>query len=383
MKTVRTHTPIILLVDDEPSNVRLLQLLLKTDGYETLFAERGEEALVMAAERQPDLILLDVMMPEMDGYQVAQQLKINPHTRNIPIIMLTSLDDRASRLKALEMGADEFLNKPVDHAELSIRVTNLLRLKEYADLLADHNHSLEEQVVERTSQLAESYHETIFIMTSAAEHKDADTGLHVIRIGHYCRALAKYLGMDMAFQDCIFYASPMHDIGKIGIPDHILLKPGSFQADEWEIMKTHSALGAKILESGNSPYLRMGAEIALNHHERWDGGGYPNGKRGEEIPLSARLMNIGDQYDALRAKRPYKVEFDHDKAMQIITEGDGRTMPDHFDPDVLAAFKACAETFRGIYAEHTWQDHGGNIEGSLPDSMPLTCSALDFSAGNS
>lgn len=346
-------TATILLVDDEPFNLRLLQTLLKAEGYATLSAERGEEALILTAERQPDLVLLDIMMPEMNGYQVAQQLKANPHTRNIPIIMLTSLDDRASRLKALEMGADEFLSKPVDRAELSIRVKNLLRLKEYADLLADHNHRLEEEVAERTSQLAESYHETIFIMTSAAEHKDADTGLHVIRIGHYCRALAKHLGMDTEFQDCIFYASPMHDIGKIGIPDHILLKPGSFLPDEWQIMKTHSALGAKILESGNSPYLRMGAEIALDHHERWDGGGYPNGKRGEEIPVSARLMNIGDQYDALRAKRPYKVEFDHDKAMQIITEGDGRTMPDHFDPDVLAAFKACAETFRGIYAEHT------------------------------
>jgi putative two-component system response regulator len=250
------------------------------------------------------------------------------------------------------MGADEFLNKPVDRAVLSIRVKNLLRLKEYADLLADYTHRLEEQVAERTLQLAESYHETILIMTSAAEHKDTNTGLHVIRIGHYCRALAEYLGMDAEFQDCIFYASPMHDIGKIGIPDHILLKSSPFLPDEWEIMKTHSALGAKILEGGNSPYLRMGAEIALNHHERWDGGGYPNGKRGEEIPLSARLMNIGDQYDALRAKRPYKTTFDHDKALHIITKGDGRTMPDHFDPDVLKAFKACAEIFRGIYAEH-------------------------------
>ena len=348
-----THNATILLVDDEPLNLRLLQALLKADGYETLTAERGAEALELAAARQPDLILLDIMMPEMDGFEVARLLKTNPRTRNIRIIMVTSLNDRASRLKALEMGANEFLNKPVDRAELSIRVKNMLRLKEFTDFLADHNHVLEELVAKRTSQLAESYHETIFIMTSAAESKDTDTGLHVIRISYYCRALAEYLGMDAEFQDCIFYASPMHDIGKIGIPDHILLKPGSFQPDEWEIMKTHSVLGAEILERGNSAYLRMGAEIALNHHELWDGSGYPNGKRGEEIPLSSRLMTVSDQYDALRAKRPYKPHFDHDKAMQIITDGDGRTMPGHFDPDVLAAFKASAEIFRGIYAELT------------------------------
>lgn len=357
MEIAKTHIATILLVDDEPSNLRLLQTLLKADGYETLSSERGAEALVLAADRQPDLILLDIMMPDIDGFEVTRQLKANPRTRNIPIIMVTSLDSRASRLKALEMGAGEFLNKPVDRAELSIRVKNLLRLKEYADFLAEHNHRLEEQVAARTAQLAESYRETIYTMTLAAEYKDENTGTHVIRISYYCRALAEYLGMDTEFRDRIFYASPMHDIGKIGIPDHILLKPGSFLPDEWEIMKTHAALGAKILARGNSPYLLMGAEIALNHHERWDGGGYPNSKRGEEIPLSARLMNIGDQYDALRAKRPYKPDFDHDKAMQIISKGDGRTMPSHFDPEVLAAFKACAEIFRGIYAEHTELGH--------------------------
>ena len=199
----------------------------------------------------------------------------------------------------------------------------------------------------------DSYREAIIIMTSAAEYKDENTGLHVTRISYFCRALAEHMGLDAEFVDCIFYASPMHDIGKIGIPDHILLKPGSFLPEEWEVMKTHATLGAKILENGTSTYLRMGAEIALNHHERWDGGGYPNGKQGEDIPLAARLMSICDQYDALRSKRPYKPPFDHDKTMKIITEGDGRTMPDHFDPMVLTSFKECAEIFQKIYAKHT------------------------------
>jgi putative two-component system response regulator len=347
-----TTTRTVLVVDDEPSNLRLLQMLLKAEGYATLLAGNGAEALALTEIQMPDIILLDIMMPEMDGFEVARRLKASPDTRNIPIIIVTALNDRSSRLKALEIGAEEFLTKPFDRAELSIRVKNLLRLKEYADFLADHNHRLEDQVAARTAQLSESYREAIYIMTSAAEHKDEDTGLHVTRISYYCRVLAEYMGLDTQFVDLIFYASPMHDIGKIGIPDHILLKPGSFLPDEWAIMKTHSELGEKILSRGSSPYLRMGAEIALNHHERWDGGGYPVGKRGEEIPLSARMMNIADQYDALRAKRPYKPAFNHDKAMQTIIEGDGRTLPGHFDPRVLAAFNACSETFRVIYAEH-------------------------------
>ena len=351
------HQATVLLVDDETSNLRLLQTFLNADGYVTLTAMHGEQALALAAERQPDIILLDIMMHDMDGFEVARQLKAKPDTSNIPIIMITALDDRRSRLKALQMGAEEFLVKPVDRAELSIRVKNLLRLKEYADFLSNHNHQLEVQVAERCAELTESYRETIYTMSLAAEYKDEATGLHVTRISYYCRALAEYLKLDAEFVDCIFYASPMHDIGKIGIPDHVLLKPGQHTPEEWEIMKSHTELGAKILARGNSPYLCMGAEIALNHHERWDGGGYPNGKRGEEIPLSARIMNIADQYDALRSKRPYKPALEHDSVMQIITQGDGRTLPSNFDPTVLSAFQACSENFREIYAERTVMSH--------------------------
>ena len=218
--------------------------------------------------------------------------------------------------------------------------------------LQDYNGVLEQRVRERTADLKESYLETILTLTRAAEHRDADTGAHVQRISYYSRELAKILGMDDEFVDKIFYASPMHDIGKLGIHDHVLLKPSGFTAEEWEHMKQHAIMGAKILGNNKSPYLQMGAEIALNHHERWDGTGYPNGKRGEEIPLAARIMNICDIYDALRSKRPYKSGFDHLKTMEIMTRGDGRIQPQHFDPVILEAFKQNHQLFCDIFDSH-------------------------------
>lgn len=289
------------------------------------------------------------MMPGLSGFDVAGRLKMDERTKNIPIIMVTALDDRDSRLHALHLGAEEFLNKPVDRAELWIRVRNLLRLKEYQNLLADHNRRLESQVAERTAQLREAYKDTIYTMVRAAEFKDEETGAHVQRISYYCRLMAEEMGLDRPFIEEIFYASPMHDIGKIAIPDAVLLKPGSLNPEEWVVMKGHAAFGAKILEKGGSPYTQMGAVIALNHHERWDGTGYPNGLKGEAIPFPARLMNIADVYDALRSKRPYKPAFSHEKSLGIILEGDGRTRPEHFDPQVLAAFGKCAERWREIH----------------------------------
>ncbi|MDE2428694.1 MAG: HD domain-containing protein, partial [Burkholderiales bacterium] len=279
-------------------------------------------------------------------------LKAHPLTHQIPVIMLTALDDRASKLRALEAGAEEFLTKPIDRADLNVRVRNLLRLKEYGDFLTDHNRILASQVEQRTAQLQEAYRDTVFTLVRAAEHKDEETGHHVRRISHYCRVLAQAMGLPMAFHDAIFQSSPMHDIGKIGIPDHVLLKPGGFTPEEWNIMRTHCALGASILSTGKSPYIGMGAEIALNHHERWDGTGYPNGLKGDAIPIAARVMQICDVYDALRSKRPYKEPFSHQRAVEIIAEGDGRTRPEHFDPEVLSKFLEQAEAFADIYQKH-------------------------------
>ena len=339
----------ILVVDDEDRNIKLLEALLQVQGYKTIAANSGVDALVKAAAGKPDLILLDIMMPGMDGFETVAHLKANASTRHVPVIMVTALDDRDTKLRALEAGAEEFLSKPINRADLTIRVRNLLRLKKYSDLLSDYNLELEEQVRSRTAQLEEAYCDTVHTLVRAAEHKDEGTGHHVKRIGHYCRMLATAMNFHPAVEDAMFHASPMHDIGKIGIPDHVLLKAGSLTPQEWAIMKTHCTLGASILASGTSPYVQMGAEIALNHHERWDGTGYPSSLKGEEIPLSARIMQICDVYDALRCRRPYKEEIDHARAVEIICIGDGRTKPEHFDPQVLECFRAHADEFARIY----------------------------------
>lgn len=341
--------PRVLVVDDEPRHAKLLESLLWPEGYLVELAARGDEALEAIQQSKPDIVLLDVAMPGMDGFEVAARLKSQVETRSIPIIMITSPDDRASRLSALNAGAEDLLTKPVDRAELWLRVRNLLRLKEYADFLVDHARILEDRVDERSEHLTHSYRDTIATLTRASSYRDEETGVHVQRISLYCVELAQTLGLGAAFCDCIRYASPMHDIGKIAIPDRVLLKPAPLDASEWSIMKTHSALGAKMLEGGDSPYLRMGRDIAMSHHERWDGTGYPVGLAGDAIPLAARLMTVADVYDALRSERPYKKSLDHATALAVIANGDGRSSPKHFDPDALAAFVAAEARMAEIF----------------------------------
>jgi len=346
------HSASILIVDDREVNVLLLERMLRRAGYVSITATMDPfEVSELHLKNRYDLILLDLQMPDMDGFQVMEGLeKIEPGGY-LPVLVITAQPQH--KLRALQAGAKDFISKPFDLAEVLARVHNMLEVRLLHKELHQYNDVLEERVRERTADLQESYLETIFTMMRAAEQKDENTGAHVHRISYYSCELAGVLGLDEEFVDSISFASPMHDIGKIGVPDHVLLKPSRLTPDEWEIMKGHTSLGSKILGKGKSPYLKMGAEIALNHHERWDGAGYPNGKRGEAIPLTARIMNICDVYDALRSKRPYKPSFDHLNAVDIITRGDGRTQPEHFDPNILEAFKQHHQAFHDIFEAST------------------------------
>ncbi|MBL8994699.1 MAG: response regulator [Spirochaetia bacterium] len=339
----------ILLVDDEEKNIKLMKAVLESPTCLIQVAANGQQCLDQVAKDPPDLIILDLLMPVLSGFEATRILKGDPKTKMIPIMIISSMDDQKSRIQALEFGAEDFLLKPISQIEVHKRVRNILRLKEYSNFLAGHNAILEEQVAERTLELRTSYIETILTLTRAAERRDEDTGGHIQRISFYCKALAEKMGLDQEFCLNIFHASPMHDIGKISIPDSILCKGGALTPEEWVVMKTHPEIGAEILKDAQSPYLRMGQEVALAHHEKWDGSGYPFKLKGEKIPLSARIMTIADQYDALRSKRPYKLGFTHEHTASILLKGDDRTKPSHFDPAVLSAFDKAHKVFEDIY----------------------------------
>ena len=339
----------ILVVDDDPVNRHLISKILKDEGYQISEAESGAVALANVKRALPDIILLDVMMPGMNGFDLTRMLKADSLSEGVPIIIVTALDDTKSRETGLLLGAEEYINKPVQSLELKTRVRNLLQLKLANNILQDHNAVLQVEVQRRSRELQSSFEESLYMLLRAAEFRDTETGAHIRRISYYTKHLASLLGMDQGFCDTIFLASPMHDIGKIGIPDEILLKQGELEPYEWEIMKKHTIIGAEILAGGNSPFVKMAEEIALSHHERWDGTGYPYGLSDENIPVTARIMALCDVYDALRSKRPYKTAFEHQKAVDIIRDGDGHIKCTRFDPRIKRVFLANHKIFEDIY----------------------------------
>jgi len=372
----------ILVVDDTPDNIALLSTLLK-DRYKVRAANNGERALAIAAgQPRPDLILLDIMMPGMDGYEVCERLKIDPHTADIPVIFLTAKVQVEDEEFGLRLGAVDYITKPISPPIVLARVETHLTLKRARQFLQDRNAYLEAEVWRRSREVMAIQEVTIMAMASLAETRDNATGNHIRRTQHYVRVLAQHLRHHPRFAaalndetiELLFKSAPLHDIGKVGIPDRILLKPGRLTPDEFEIMKTHAALGRDAIAAAErcldtpDSFLRFAREIAYSHQEKWDGSGYPEGLWGEQIPLSARLMVVADVYDALISRRIYKPALPHEQAVAMIREGRDR----HFDPDIVDAFLECAEQFRTIAArfaddEQVWRHTLEQVETALSD----------------
>jgi len=350
----------VLVVDDMPENILILQRFLAPMGYQVECATSGEDALAMVADSPPDVILLDIVMPGMNGFEVCRRLKENPETQHIPVVIITGMGDKDTNLKAVESGADDFLIKPFDRILLEARIRASSKTKMLHDSLVQHKNELELTVAERTEQVVLTQQVTVFALAKLAESRDNETGDHLERMRSYARDLAaevikldKYRdGHGGAYVEEIYKSTPLHDIGKVGIPDRILLKPGKLTPQEFEIMKQHAMIGGDTLkaadiEAGRDSFLAMGRDIAYYHHEKWDGSGYPFGLAGESIPLCARIAALADVYDALSTRRPYKEPFGHDKSRSIILDGRGS----HFDPDIVDAFLTLEKRFVEIREE--------------------------------
>jgi putative two-component system response regulator len=326
----------VLIVDDFKGNVDLLVAALRQE-YKLSVAMSGLDALAQVQESPPDLILLDIMMPDMDGFEVCTKLKSDPAASLIPVIFITAMHDSENITKGFKLGAVDYITKPFRIAELQARVRTHLSLRHAMMALADQNRILDIRVKERTKELRDTQLEIIYRLSRAAEYRDNETGMHIKRLSHLSRTLAAAYGCDEETCDLIFNASPMHDIGKIGIPDGILLKPGRLDATEWKTMQTHTTLGAEILSGHDSLLIKMGRVIALTHHEKWDGSGYPQGLSEYAIPQAGRIVAICDVFDALTSKRPYKEAWPLPDALNEIKVCDGAA----FDPKLVACFFNC------------------------------------------
>jgi len=325
----------ILIIDDEQVNLKLLDKMLLTQGYSDLILiDDPLEVINSYQSKRPDLILLDINMPQLDGYGVMEQLKTLNDPLLPPIIILTAQHGRDHLLKALRAGARDFITKPFDQNELFMRVRNLLEAHLAHKLIFDQKSVLEEMVQRRTDEIQNTRLQIVQRLGMAAEYRDEETGNHILRMSHISELLARSVGWDEASCELILLASPMHDIGKIGIPDKILLKPGKFEADEWEVMKSHAEIGGKLLEGDDSDLMRLAKDIALTHHEKWDGSGYPHGLVGKDIPQAGRIAALADVFDALTSERPYKKAWSVEEAVDLIKEQSGL----HFDPELVDTF---------------------------------------------
>jgi putative two-component system response regulator len=361
------ETAKIMIVDDEVFNIKVVQKHLSLAGYKNFITSSDPRPVMeIIAKNLPDVILLDIMMPEVSGLDIIKQLHENPALSYIPVIVLTAADNEEIRLEALELGATDFLSKPVNLAELVVRVRNALVVKAHHDHLKHYAEDLSREIRQRTAELAASRLELIHCLARTAEFRDNETGRHVIRVGRYAEVIARKLNLDERTIELIAHAAPLHDMGKVGIPDGILLKPNALtpeefeimqkhsvygkytfepmSQEEWQVFKSHTFFGEMIMDIESSPLITMASKIALTHHEKWDGSGYPLGLAGEDIPLGGRITAVADVFDALSSRRPYKPPLPMNRCFEIMQEGRGS----HFDPEVLDAFIACRDVIIGI-----------------------------------
>ncbi|KAF0184125.1 MAG: putative two-component system response regulator [Nitrospirae bacterium] len=351
------RTGTILVVDDDPYVLEYVTALLSEYNYSVLpFGNAKGAADCVQRDGNIDAVLTDIKMPVMTGIDLLERIHaMNPE---LPVLLMTAYAELDTAVSAIKQGAFDFIIKPYRSEQLIHSIEKAVRYKKLIQQEKEHKNILEQTVRERTKALSDALskvknmsRELIHRLTVVAEYRDIDTGMHNSRMGLFAKILSEVMNLPDDFIEALMFASPLHDIGKVGIVDSLLLKPGPLTEEEFGIMKTHTQIGSNILAGSTYPYIRIAASIALNHHERWDGTGYPRGLAGEKIPLEGRIVMICDQYDALRSNRPYKMPFTHDQAVYIITKGDGRTMPHHFDPAVLAAFKKSSSVFDEIFDE--------------------------------
>lgn len=343
----------IMLVDDTPENLKLLQGMLQSHGYRVLVFTRARRALDAARRRPPELILLDVTMPEMDGFEMCRRLKEDPALREVPVLFISALSETEDKVKAFAAGGVDYITKPFQFEEVQARVETHLKVRNLQLSLEETNQHLEHLVEQKTQSIADSHLATIVTMAKLVESRDDVTGGHLERTKSYCRALARAIyPEDTHLAETVFHAAALHDVGKVAIPDSILLKPGRLSEEEFRVMKTHTIFGAETIHAAIAAYkgntlLNVGLEIVRSHHERWDGKGYPDGLEAEEIPFVARIMSVADVYDALRSARPYKTAYSHERSVEIIQEGSGT----QFCPQVVEAFLSVERGFDQIRRE--------------------------------